>query len=236
MVNFFGMTNLSIILQQSLFLHLGTFFAALIYFRKDVAHLVVSAFKYRKAEVSTKKILSFLFISTLITGIMGILILKFLEASQFELSGKIITLGIGLFLLITSFILFITRSRDGKKTPDKITIWDSSLLGFMQGVSLLPGLSRSGLTISTLLLRKFNNKSALKLSFLMSLPVVLLANIFWNIPNMASAFSAYSLVGVLAAFVFGLLTIHGLMKLAEKINFAWFMLIFAILMLVSVLV
>jgi undecaprenyl pyrophosphate phosphatase UppP len=69
----------------------------------------------------------------------------------------------------------------------------------------------------------------------MSLPAVLLGNILLNLPDMAVVFSMELLYGVLFAFVAGIVTIHLLVTLAKKINFAWFALIFGILMMLSIL-
>ncbi|GAG03940.1 unnamed protein product, partial [marine sediment metagenome] len=107
-------------------------------------------------------------------------------------------------------------------------------LGIVQGFSSLPGLSRSGITISTLLLKKFDDTSALRLSFLMSLPVVLFGNLFLNLNDFTLTSAA--IYGLLASFIFGLLTIHILMNLSKRINFGWFVLIFAVLLMASVLI
>jgi len=230
--NFFQITEISFILKNALILHLGTFFAALIYFRKDVANLFISLFQYKSSTKETKKVLKFLIISTVISGAIGLIILKILTKTQenFDLTGKLISLAIGFLLLITG-ILQIKIKNLGLKNPINLKNSDGIILGFAQGISSLPGLSRSGMTISTLLLRKFNDTTALKLSFLMSLPIILIANIFINITRFS--FTLNSLYGLLASFTFGILTIHGLMKISKKINFGYFVIIFALLMIVS---
>lgn len=235
MANFFHVTDISILLHQALFLHLGTFFAALIYFRNDVAHLLQSLFKYKSSKPETKKVLKFLIITTIITGILGLIILKAITNIDLTLTGKTITFAIGLLLLVTGGLQLGIRGRGLRKIIN-IEPLDTLLAGLAQGIAVLPGISRSGITVSTLLLKKFDDTTALRLSFLMSLPVVLLGNIFLNIPDFAVVFTYASLIGLLTSFIFGLLTIHILMKLSKKINFGWFVIIFAILMMVSVLV
>jgi undecaprenyl-diphosphatase len=91
---------------------------------------------------------------------------------------------------------------------------------------VLPGLSRSGLTVAALLFRKFEDTEALRLSFLMSLPIVLGGNIILN----ATSFelSPVAVWGVVTSFLFGLLTIHLLFRLAKKVNFAWFAVLFGV--------
>ena len=233
MSNFFEITDIGALLRAALLLHLGTFFAALIYFRRDVWNLTKSLFNYKNSDKETKLILKFLVMTTLITSILGIFILKALTSINLELTGKAISFFVGFLLLITGIFQIKTRYK-GLRREINLKNKDSLLLGVMQGFSSLPGLSRSGITISTLLLRKFDDTSALRLSFLMSLPVVLLGNIFLNLQDFS--FTSTTIYGILAAFVFGLLTISALMKLSRKINFGWFVLVFAVLMMLSVVI
>jgi len=237
MTNFFNITDLRFLLQSALLLHLGTFFAALVYFRKEVWDLTKSLFDYNQSDRETKNILKFLIISTVISGLIGLLILFGLMSFEnyLDITGKTITFFVGVLLLFTGIIQIKINSR-GLRKEIHLKNKDSVLLGFAQGLASLPGISRSGITVSTLLLKKFDDTSALRLSFLMSLPIVLLGNIFLNLSDFTQVASSTSIYGLLAAFVFGLATIHGLMKLSRRINFGWFVLGFAVLMLISVLV
>ncbi len=226
---------MDILISTALFLHLGTFFAALIYFRKDIFQIFITLFKYKYQDEPSKRILKFLIISTLISGFLGLLILNILVSERFEFTGKTITLLIGILLLFTGIIQIKIKSR-GLKKERNLKNSDGVLLGIAQGISFLPGLSRSGITISTLLLKKFDDTSALRMSFLMSLPVVLFGNILLNLNDFMKIFSSTAIFGLLASFVFGFLTISGLMNLSKKINFGWFVLIFALLMLGSLFI
>jgi len=227
-----GITK-EIAVKQALFLHLGTFLAALVYFRKDVLSLIKTMFNYKSANTETQKIFKFLFISFLISGFLGFALLKiFINLEeQLSLSAKAITLVIGLLLLITAY-LQIKSSKQGYKKPNDLKNTDSILLGLMQGLAVLPGLSRSGLTVSALLLRKFDDQDALRLSFLMSLPIVLAGNIILNFNNLI--FSAELILGLIFSFIFGLLTIDMLLKIAKRINFGYFVLIFGLLVIGSI--
>jgi undecaprenyl-diphosphatase len=235
--NLLGISDIGTLVHQALLLHLGTFFAALIYFRKDVIHLTKSLFRYKSSDKETKNVLNFLIISTIISGILGLILLKTLISfeNQLQITAKTITLFIGLFLLITGYIqiIQIKTKKTGLKKEKDIQHKDSILLGVTQGVSSLPGISRSGITVSTLLLRKFDDTTALKLSFLMSLPIVLAGNILLNLQDFTKVANLTSLYGLLFSFIFGILTIHGMIKLSKKINFGWFALIFAIITLMS---
>jgi len=117
-IKLFGGGELTDMIKQALFLHLGTFLAALIYFRSDVVKLVKTPFSYSSSDTETKKIFNFLFLATLISGILGFILLELLGnlESSIELTGKVVTLIIGLLLLVTgimqnkSFRLWFKRS------------------------------------------------------------------------------------------------------------------------------
>lgn len=224
-VNFLGWTNLEEIIQYAIFLHIGTFFSALIYFRKDVLKIFESLKKENRVE-DDFKIFKFLFISTLITGVIGFAILYLIKNLDDLVFGKYLNILIGLALIVTGLIQikrvnFIPRLVDSLKMKD--AIW----LGVLQSFSILPGLSRSGLTIAGFLFRKFEEETAIRLSFLMSLPVVLGANIVLNLNNFV--LDKTSIIAVVFSFVFGLLTIHLLLKFAKEVNWPKFVIVFGVL-------
>lgn len=233
MSNFYGITDVSQLLHSILLLHLGTFFAALIYLREDFVKLLRTLFYYKKSKPVEKKIFNFILISSIITAIIGLAIFYFINESQLNLAGRTINLVVGFFLLFTGIMQLKPNIKGLKKEKD-LGKNDGILIGLLQGLSSIPGISRSGITVSGLLLRKFDDTSALRLSFLMSLPVVLFGNIVFNLKDII--FDSNAIYGLLASFVFGLLTINGLMKLSRKINFGWFVLIFAVLMILSVFI
>ncbi len=221
-------------IQYALFLHLGTFFSALIYFRKEVIRIIKDIFRYKNISKDKKNLIWFYLLVTVFSGIVALSILKVLEVAlgNFKVTGKLVTLGIGVLLILTALIQF--KKRVGLRTEKEITKKDGVLLGIIQGFSILPGLSRSGLTVAGLLLRRFQDTDALKLSFIMSLPVVLGGNIVLNLDRMVFDFN--SLMGFSVSFFLGIITIHFLMKLTKKVNFAWFVLLFALITIISVFI
>jgi len=228
-INIFGSSqSLSQILKEALFLHLGTFLAALVYFRNDVLQLFKSASTFKKSDQETKGLLVFLVLSTAISGLIGFFVLKIIDNTtiNLETAGKTVTLIIGLLLIITGGLQIKSKNSGARKIID-LKISDGVLLGLVQGLASFPGLSRSGTTVSALLLKKFDKKTALKLSFLMSLPIVLIGNILLNVGDLA--LKGGSLLGLASSFVFGIATIHLLLKLAQKINFGIFVIGFGIL-------
>ena len=234
-IKFFSGNHVFSIIKLALFLHLGTSCAALIYLRKDVLGLLRTLFCYKTASEENQKTLIFLIISSVISGVLGLGIIALISrlAEQMEISGKAITLAIGCLLLTTAFLQLQTKKQGFKKLYD-LRKSDAIILGIVQGFAALPGLSRSGSTIAVLLLKQFDKTTSLKLSFLMSLPIVLIGNIFLGIKHFEFTFE--SLAGLFFSFIFGLLTIHILFKIAKKINFGYFVLGFGILTIISVFI
>ena len=147
MFNFFGVVEVSDLISKLLFLHLGTFFAALVYFRKDVTNLIKTLFKYKTEGEEKKKLFNFIILSSLVTGVVGLLMLGALTNNDFELTGKSISFIVGFFLFITG-VIQIKVKKIGLRKESDLKLNDSIFLGVSQGFSAMPGISRSGITIS----------------------------------------------------------------------------------------
>jgi len=149
---FMGMSGEEIAL--GVILHLGTLFAVIAFFFKDILKLLQDI-----------KSIKLILIVTFITGIIGVLGKDFFE-SLFT-SPKLVAIS----FLITGIILLFTRKfMQAKK--NKIELKDAIILGFTQAISIVPGISRSGITISTLLFRKIDKEACFRFSFLVSIPII----------------------------------------------------------------
>ncbi|MBN1364545.1 MAG: undecaprenyl-diphosphate phosphatase [Syntrophaceae bacterium] len=157
-------------------LHLGTMFAVVFYFRSDIWN-IFKAFLPQKnqfAAVSAntdtatlKKIAIFLFIGTIPAALFGLIFKDYIH-SAFESAG-----AAAFFLLITGVLLFFSDKVTSARRDEKdINFTDSILIGFAQALALLPGISRSGVTISTGIFRKLNRTVAARFSFLLSIPAI----------------------------------------------------------------
>ncbi len=222
MIKFFG-KSFAEVLSVSLALHIGTLFAALIYFRKDIVNLVdltrvkpsfFSVF-FKKRKTETERLCLFIVVGTFFSLLVGIPLFFLLEKINFP--GKTIMILIGVLLVVTGIVQISKKTGTRKKIENK----DGFVVGIAQGFSVLPGLSRSGLTLATLLFRKVEGKQALRLSFLLSIPIVFLLGVFVLLTQRVLLTLDF-LVAVITSFVFGLITISLLMKIAGKINFGWF--------------
>ncbi len=233
-VKFFHSTfTIEELILQSLFLHLGTFFAALVYFRAEIFALIKALFAFKHTDIETRNTFRFLLLTTLISSVLGFAVMSGIKhfSFSFENSGKAITILVALLLLITAGLQLRSQNQGKKDTKDLKPI-DGAMLGIIQGLATLPGLSRSGTTIACLLMKGFDKTVALRLSFLMSLPIILAGNILLNLRK--AQFSAENLVSLAVSFVVGLLSINLLFKVAAKINFGIFVACFALLVLSSV--
>ena len=223
-LQFFG-KSLEDALYFSFWLHSGTVLAALVYFWKDILAIFkgIPGFFQKKAKKECVQELRFLFFSTLISGVLGAGFL-FFGLDRLNFDGRIAMLAIGLLLVVTGIVqLSVQKNHILKKIRGR----DGVLLGVVQVFAALPGLSRSGLTVSTLLFKRYEGEQALKLSFLMGIPVILGAQIVLGFLGKID-FSWFSLVSFVVSFVVGLLSISLLMKLAHRINFGWFCVVLGI--------
>ena len=202
-------------IDTALFLHLGTLVAVLIYFAKDWFNIIT---------LKDKKLLKFISIATIISLLIA-----------YPLYNLIRNIAIGsVLLLITGFGLLLTSYFHKKKYSLKIKFTNLSILsGIFQGFAVIPGLSRSGSTIFGLSLGELKPEQILKISYMMSLPVVLAAVLFILIkePLIIKTWPA-----LISSFLTGLLSLHILLKFAQKINFYKFTLIFAILCFIGALI
>ncbi len=232
---FHSTAGLKDIVYQALFLHLGTFLAAIIYFRKDLLALAKLPFTFKQTHADDKKLFLFLALTTIISGLVGFRLLLIMDklSAYFQTSGKIIMILVAILLFITGMLQLHAKNK-GAKTANGLKPLDGWILGIIQGLAVLPGLSRSGTTIAALLMMGFEKTVALRLSFLMSLPLILAGNIILNLRH--AQLTAENLISLLVSFVVGLLSINLFFKIVGKINFGVFVIALAFLVLLSVFV
>lgn len=231
MLHVFNITDLSTILSLIIWLHLGTAFSALIKYRVEYFRVLFPKTAEKKAEFSYLR--KFLVIVTLATGITAVPLYLFLIELFNPIYGDIISIMIGLFLIVTGIILYFFRNIREYRPATDLSLKEMILLGLIQGLSILPGISRSGTTVATLLGRKIEQENSLKYSFLLSVPVVLGAFIFdlliSGVPELPgiSVYMLILMIGVV--FVFGLLSMDVLLAVAKKVNFAYFCVIIGVI-------
>ena len=227
--NFLQLGDLEEHLFFDVLLHLGTLGAVLFAFWKDVRELVSTGMSMlgnkkhghgNKAERINQRMIWFLVIATLPLVFAAICkdLISGLYANPFF---------IGFALIVTGFLLFAAdRMGHGDKDVRSCTISDAVIVGIAQAVAVVPGLSRSGTTIATGMLRGFDRSFAVRFSFLLSIPAVIGANLFTFIDAVQAEINWSNmpmyLVGVLTAFVFGYCSIYALRMIVQRGKFGGF--------------
>lgn len=214
----------------TLLLHVGTLAAVLLVYYKDVIDLIKSFFsvlgklftgKFKfKALNDGEKFFCLLFLA-LIPLILGAL----LENAVEFLSGY--TLAVGILWLINGVIFILSENAVVKqKTFDEIKPLDAFKVGFFQLFAILPGISRSGMTITGGVLHGFKREFAVKFSFVLSIPAILGSTAVtllkdWDNISFGES-TGVILAGVAASFISGLLAIKLLQYITNKHNFKVF--------------
>lgn len=214
-------------------LHLGTLFAVCFVYRKTLAELFGTLFgsigPLFKGEIKWEKGLP----TENMTRRKGILIIYallpmflILPVKNFVESIYSSTLVVGIALMVTSFFLFLCdRFASGKKTEEKMTVKDSLVIGFVQLFAVLPGISRSGSTITAGLACGLDRNFAAEFSFIMSVPTILASVVFQVIEMIADGTGVSTelipvyLVGMITAAISGFCAIKLLQLLLKSKKF-----------------
>lgn len=242
--NFFKIDTGSSILFDIL-LHLGTLLVVFIVYWKDIWKLILEAlhmlgdvfsnltifFKNKKAETKIayrrivrtnyRKFVILLIVSTIPTGIIGVLGEKLIVNASDTL------LIPGICLLITAVLLLISdRAQNCYKIPKDVTYKEGVLVGVAQGFATLPGLSRSGTTITACLLCGFDRKFAVKYSFILSIPAILGAAVL-EIKDVGQEVITQGMVGtyiagMVAAALVGYICIKTMLVVVKNKKFKYF--------------
>lgn len=192
------------LLLFNLFLHAGTLLAVFVYFWHDIINIV------RKEH----KLLLAVMIGSLPTALIG----YFFSGIHESLFANIKIVGI--MLLVTALFLFLAdiAGNRQKGISSKNPGWIKAIIiGIVQGISIIPGISRSGSTISSAMLLKIDKAMAVKFSFLLSIPAIIGA-FFFRLLSLESdiAYLPEMAFGALIAFLFGLGSIYLLIKAVIK--------------------
>ena len=218
-------------------LHFGTLIAVVGYFWRDI--VAISKFKIQNSKLQIKNknekepkkypenMLNLLIVATIPGAFAGYYFNDYAEtifrhplliATTFSLFG---------------FLLFLADKKSKKyRGSGEINRIDAIIIGLVQAVAIIPGVSRSGITITAGLFRGLDRKSAARFSFLLSVPIIFGATLFQAKDFFQSSIGAVEIVGIIAAAVSGYLAIAGLIKFIEKTSykiFFWYRLVLALL-------
>jgi undecaprenyl-diphosphatase len=199
-------------LATTAMLHLGTLAAVLVYYRSDLASMA-------KFDRPARRLITLLVIGTIPAAVLGF-IFKDKVAELVEDPGTV-----AIMLIVTGLVLLATELlRLGDKRIPDISPLDSLLTGLAQALALIPGISRSGMTISTGLVRGVTKQEAARFAFLLGIPVIAGAGFLEMAEFLGSdeSISAEVWVSVAVAAVAGYAAIAIFIKLLGRIGLAPF--------------
>ncbi|MDA0747050.1 MAG: undecaprenyl-diphosphate phosphatase [bacterium] len=195
-------------LTFEVFVHFGTLLAVLTALRGRVWVLVQGCFR---REAAAWRMVLLLGLGTVPAGMIGIL---FEDALEVMFSSPAAASG---WLLVTGVVLWSTRFRQGSR--EEVGLKDTILIGLAQAFAILPGISRSGMTISMGLWRGLDGREAATFSFLLSIPVILGATVLKVGELVVHPPAQEALValgaGTVAAYISGILAIRWLLALLQ---------------------
>lgn len=202
--------------QFSVVLHAATALSTIIIFRKDIGAILAGLFQFKNNEQLqyTLKII----VSMIPAAVVGIV---FEEQLEQLFSGKILL--VGMMLLVTGALLFLADR--AKNTLKKVGFSDALIVGIAQAVAILPGISRSGATISTSVLLGIDRERAARFSFLMVVPLILgkmAKDILDGNLNYSTELALPFLAAFIAAFLTGLLACTWMIKLVKQSKLSYF--------------
>ena len=194
----------------------------MVVFRKSIIKILKAVFRLDFKSEDGKMAL-YVIVGSIPTGIIGFLLQDWIKLVFF---GNLSAIGIaflswGTFL----FVGFVFIRRYGKEQSGELSFRDSFLVGVAQGIALIPGVSRSGMTITTALLRKIDKEKAFTFSFLLFIPAVIGATI-GTIAEAQNVFAEIDYVDValafLVTFVVGFVALKLLLRILMREKFHLF--------------
>ena len=202
--NFFGITEPNMLFD--VLLHFATMLAVLVYFREDITSLVT--FK-------NNKVIFYIVIGTIPAVLAGLFFEDRIE-EIFNSPQKVFYM-----LIVTSLVLSIGQLMLWLKKKTEELNWKNSLLiGVFQAMALIPGISRSGTTVTAGLIAGINKEAVFKFSFLLSIPIILAATLYKIVLSDIGGLVGTDIVnytaGMLSAFFIGLISLKILWQIIKR--------------------
>lgn len=214
----FGWTDQG--LSFDVVVHLGSLVAVIYYFRTKLLSIIKKLFNNKKSQ---EKTLAFkLALSVFPAGIAGLLFSDYIETSL--RSPKVIAIGLifwGVMLYIAE--VYQKQKKSSIKQPEKISWKQALFISLAQAIALIPGTSRSGITMTAGLFNNLSKTAAAEFSFLMSVPVIIIAGSVKMLELGQTGLGNIGIIplitGFLAAAISGYFAISMLMKIVNKWSF-----------------
>jgi undecaprenyl-diphosphatase len=203
-------------LMFTVVVHFATALSTALVFRKDIAEIIIGLFKGKWNEETQFAVK--IFISMIPAGIVGLAFEKELETL---FGGSVVF--VGFMLILTALLLFLADK--AKYTNQKVTFSKAFIIGIAQAIAILPGISRSGATISASVLLGVDKNKAARFSFLMVVPLILgkiAKDILDGGISMEMEGFGYLTAGFLAAFISGVIACTWMVQLVRKSKLSYF--------------
>ncbi|WP_440765000.1 undecaprenyl-diphosphate phosphatase [Natronorubrum sp. DTA7] len=216
-------TEPELALQLALFLQAGTTLSAALYYRETIRDALEAApgWRPRTAFEGSNAETTFVVVACAMTGLVGIPLYLLLIDVAGDLTGGAFVAFIGVLLVVTGALQQASESVGlGKRRNPNL--FDAILVGVLQGISILPGVSRSGATASALLFRGHDGTSAFRLSFLLSIPAGIGAGmlIVLDTGGVPTPTPSLAVVALATSAVVGYVAIGALMRIVDAVEFA----------------
>lgn len=209
-------------------LHFATALSTLVVFRKEVSDIFKGLFQFKwNKEMKFSLKIIFSMIPAVIIGLL------FEEQLESLFGGKI--LFVGIMLLVTAVLLLLADK--AKNTSKEVSFSSSVIIGISQAIAMLPGISRSGATISTSVLLGIDRTKAARFSFLMVVPLIfgkIAKDLLSGDINFQSSEIAPISAGFIAAFLAGLLACNWMIALVKKSKLSYFSIYCALVGLIAI--
>lgn len=203
------------IVSLVVWLHLGTALAVVVRYPRVIFEIL---------SLKDKKLFRSLLIATLSTAVTAVPLYFFLKNNLTPEHGEVLNILVGMLLLVTAIVLYLpTRKGEGAVDTERdVQDREAAATGLVQGLAVLPGLSRSGVTISALLMQRIDKETAMKFSFLMSVPAVVAILVLdvltgSTLPSGIGTLDLILVEGIV--FVTGLASMEFLLRLARRVSF-----------------
>jgi len=200
-------------------LHLGTVLSLFVFLRKEIKDILLSLWQFCKKPSLKTRDPNIILILSLITASIPTFFIGYFFSGLFESLFASPT-AVSAALFITALFLFFTKFARQKKTNLPL---HPLLIGVLQGIAIVPGFSRSGLTIGGALYLGWKREKAARFSFLLSIPVILGASVFQLQKTVISTQPwGIIIIGILAASLTGYFSLVFLTKIINKGKFYLF--------------
>jgi len=203
-------------LMFTVVLHAATALSTIVIFRKDIFQIIKGVLEFKWNEDTQ-------FVAKIVLSMIPAVIIgyKFEEQLEQLFAGNILL--VGAMLIVTALLLFMADK--AKNTNKKVSFSNALVIGIAQGIAMLPGISRSGATISTSVLLGNDKTKAARFSFLMVVPLIFgkIAKdiLSGDLTYDSSNFTVLS-IGFIAAFVSGLFACTWMIALVKKSKLTYF--------------